>query len=152
MNRLKIVRDLEKQGLELKAAKRGSESSHNTAKYMFEFIYAYELHLPALNIAKGKLDAAYIAKDVSEFEIALREFKHEVFQIREEKKKFKARRNQKHLKIHENLYYETWKKIDFIEDTIRNGEKWVKESSMSPAKLEASRRASLRMKMRWGSF
>jgi hypothetical protein len=147
---LEAVRELEKQGLELKAQKKGSESAHNTAKYMFEFIYLYESRLHELNVAKGKMDVTNQAQDVEGFKTALIDFKHIVFQLTDAKRKFKARRTQQRLKIHSDLYHETLRKINFLEGTIKGGERWVKESAMSPAQLAAARKASVRMQMAWG--
>lgn len=147
---LEAVRELEKQGLELKAQNRGSESSHNTAKYMFEFIYLYESRLVELNLAKKKMDVANQANDTEGFKTALQEFKHIVFQLTDAKRKFKARRRQRHLTIHKDIYLSTFNKINFLERTITCGERWLKESAMSPARLAAARNASVRMRMSWG--
>jgi hypothetical protein len=147
---MELVRALEAQGLALYAEKKCSDVSHNTAKCLFAFIYKYEEILPELNLAKGKLDLAYKSKNVDEFQVALCEFRAAARKIVDVKKALKSRRKMKRLKIHVDLFVSALRKAEFVERTIEGGERWMKESAMSPAQLRAARNASLRMQMAWG--
>ena len=148
--KLELVRDLEQQGLKLKLEGKGTEASHNTAKLLFEFIYLYEEHLPVFNAAKKKMDEAYIAKNVVEFQNSLNEFKRSTNVLYTAKKKLRSRRKMSRLKIHTPLFESAMDKCDFVEKTIMTGEKWVKRANMSPAQIEAANKASQRMSAMWG--
>ena len=150
MQGMELVRDLECRGLELQQQGKGKEVSHKTAKILFAFIYLYQGVAPALNAAKSKLDLAFQSKDVPGFETALQEFREASGKLYEVKAKLKSRRKLSRLTIHSDLFLDAMKKISFYENTISGGEQWLKEARMTPAQLEASRKASIRMQMRWG--
>jgi malate synthase len=149
------VKRLEQEGNVLFQAGRGSFSSKNTAKAMFEFIYAYEKVIHQLNAEKAKLDSVAIKDTVSEedkivFETAFKNFQNIVHELTPLKRAVKARRRQQHLKIHSDLFHSTLKKIAFLENIIISGKRCLKEASMSPKQIAASRAASIRMSLRWG--
>jgi hypothetical protein len=145
MQGMELVNDLEQQGLKLKAENRGSEVSHNTAKILFAFIHKYQEILPQLNPIKKQLDDAYQSKDLDAFETALSNFKHVSYKLYDEKRALKSRRKMSYLKIQNDVFQETLKKINYLESTITNSEHWLKYERMSPAK-----RARVRMSMMWG--
>ena len=147
---MELIKELERQGKELQAQNRGTEASHNTAKYLFAFIYLYQEHIASLNEIKAKLDAALQANDTETFQKELWAFKNIVSVLTPAKSALKSRRKQKRLKIHSDLFLNTINKIAYLENTITGGERWLKESSMSPAQRAAAKRASVRMQMRWG--
>jgi hypothetical protein len=145
---MQLVHDLEEQGKKIFVARGKETSSEITAKCMFAFIYLYQELLPALNAAKAKLDETFKNKDVKNFSASLIEFKQVAHKLWDLKRKFKSRR--RYLKIHLSLMDETRNKIACLEQVIIDGEQWIKESSMSPAKLEAARKTSMRMRLMWG--
>ena len=90
---LELVKDLERQGNEFFAANPPNNyySAQMTAKCMFAFIYAYEEHLPAMNLAKGKLDEAYKTNNIEDFTKALWDFKCSARKITDLKAAFKSK-------------------------------------------------------------
>jgi len=144
--------DLEKQGNEIyEKDLRRYDAAKKTQDALYTFIRAYQEILPELNKHKKEIDEAYKAKDLEKFEEHLREFRHIAFGIRDLKAKLKSRRKMRRFKIQTPLFEETLNKINFLENTIEGGEKWLKRQRMSPARQDAAEKARIRMQQMWGN-
>ena len=144
--------DLEKQGNEIyEKDPRRYDAAKKTQDIMFAFIRAYQDILPEMNKHKLEIDKAYKEKDVEKFEEHLKEFRQIVVSVMDLKAKLKSRRKMRRFKIQTPLFEETLRKIQFLEDTVESGEKWLKRQRMSPARQDAAEKARERMQRLWGA-
>jgi hypothetical protein len=150
-NGMELVKDLESQGqlLLLKDSRRYQQAGL-TAKKLFAFVYAYEGELKEINELKVKLDSAYIAVDLDSFERVFEDYKKVIRKLFVVKKELKARRKLRVFGIHQDLMANALKKIRVLEGVVSNGERWIKNTRMTPKQREAAMNASIRMSAMWG--
>lgn len=144
--------DLEKQGNEIyEKNPRRYDIAKKTQDALYTFIRAYQEILPELNKHKIEIDKAYKEKNVDEFEKHLKEFRDIAANVSFLKAKLKSRRKMRRFKIQTPLFEESLRKINFLENTIEGGEKWLKRQRMSPARQDAAEKARVRMQQLWGN-